>query len=77
MWQVVAGRIISGIGAAGMSVIVSILITGLSSLRLVYPYQADHVRPSTPHPSSIMEKLRECHLNPGPEHRRTPRGSPR
>lgn len=28
MWQVIAGRIVSGIGAAGMTVIVSILITG-------------------------------------------------
>jgi MFS family permease len=28
MWHVIAGRIVSGIGAAGMTVIVSVLITG-------------------------------------------------
>lgn len=32
MWQVIAGRIVSGVGAAGMTVIVSVLITGLSSI---------------------------------------------
>ncbi|KAG0645632.1 Vacuolar membrane amino acid uptake transporter fnx2 [Hyphodiscus hymeniophilus] len=32
MWQVIAGRIVSGIGAAGMTVIVSILITDLVPL---------------------------------------------
>ena len=28
MWQVIGGRVIAGLGAAGMTVIVSILITG-------------------------------------------------
>lgn len=28
MWHVIAGRVIAGVGGAGMSVIVSILITG-------------------------------------------------
>jgi hypothetical protein len=32
MWQVIAGRIVSGLGAAGMVVIVSVLITGKLSL---------------------------------------------
>jgi MFS family permease len=30
MWQVIAGRIVAGIGGAGMTVIVSVLITGKS-----------------------------------------------
>lgn len=30
MWQVIAGRIIAGLGAAGMTVIVAVLITGWS-----------------------------------------------
>jgi len=28
MWQAIAGRVISGLGAAGMGVIVSVLLTG-------------------------------------------------
>ena len=28
MWQVIVGRIVAGVGGAGMTVIVSILITG-------------------------------------------------
>jgi hypothetical protein len=28
MWQVILGRVVSGIGAAGMTVIVSVVITG-------------------------------------------------
>jgi hypothetical protein len=31
-WQVVAGRTISGLGGAGMNVLVSILITGILNL---------------------------------------------
>ena len=30
MWQAVAGRVVSGLGGAGMVVIVSVLITGES-----------------------------------------------
>ena len=30
MWQAVAGRVVSGLGGAGMVVIVSVLITGQS-----------------------------------------------
>ena len=32
MWQVIVGRIVSGLGAAGMTVIVSVLITGTWSV---------------------------------------------
>jgi len=31
-WQVVAGRTVAGLGGAGMSVLVSILITGSSTI---------------------------------------------
>ena len=31
MWQVIAGRVVSAVGAAGMVVIVSVLITGKPS----------------------------------------------
>lgn len=33
MWEVIAGRIVSGIGGAGMTVIVSILITGKAQFK--------------------------------------------
>jgi hypothetical protein len=38
MWQVIAGRVISGVGGAGMTVLVSILITGKQQIyvRLVF-----------------------------------------
>jgi hypothetical protein len=32
MWQVIAGRVVGGIGGSGMVALVSILITGESSL---------------------------------------------
>jgi hypothetical protein len=32
MWQVITGRVVSAVGAAGMVVIVSVLITGESHL---------------------------------------------
>jgi MFS family permease len=35
MWQVISGRVISGLGAAGMTVIVSIVITDLVPIRKV------------------------------------------
>ncbi|OCK82915.1 major facilitator superfamily transporter [Lepidopterella palustris CBS 459.81] len=40
MWQVILGRVISGAGGAGMTVLVSILITDLVSLREVASWRA-------------------------------------
>ena len=70
MWQVIAGRIISGLGAAGMTVIVSILITGASSMSLLSwaEVPAKFIRPGAAHPSSSMEKLRQCRCHTWPEY---------
>jgi len=40
MWQVIAGRVISGLGAAGMTVIVSIVITDVVPIRQVAAWRS-------------------------------------
>jgi MFS family permease len=40
MWQVILGRVISGLGAAGMTVIVSIVITDLVPIRQVAAWRS-------------------------------------
>jgi hypothetical protein len=37
MWQVILGRVISGAGAAGMTVLVSVLITGEKERSAILP----------------------------------------
>jgi predicted MFS family arabinose efflux permease len=40
MWQVIAGRAIAGLGGAGMTVIVAVLITDLVLMREVVPWRS-------------------------------------
>jgi hypothetical protein len=61
LWQVILGRVVSGIGGAGMTALVSILITGM---RLLPPfpkgaYQANQYRHDAAAPGCGMEKLRQ------------------
>ena len=62
MLQIIVGRVVSGIGAAGMVVIVSVLIAGhIPSFHLLTC--ADKRRSSSDDPDRRLEELCKCNSN--------------
>lgn len=58
-WQVLAGRAISGIGGAGMTALVSIIIAGEYRYTTISARIADVIRHGTRQKCSRLEKLRQ------------------